>query len=138
MAGAQGEAAKFSVPCANAVGMLRDDAGLGEYQEDVVMAADVRALAAKIRYVVDPGNPYPNQFTGHVRVTMHNGEVREARQGHFRGGVEEPLSMADLLKKFRANCAYGGLSADRANALLDEVGALLTRPTIALHALRCT
>jgi 2-methylcitrate dehydratase PrpD len=133
-----GYAAKFSVPYAIAVGMLRVDAGLGEYQDEVVMAPEVRALAAKIRYVVDPDNPYPNQFTGHVRVTMNNGEVREARQGHFRGGVGEPLSMDDLLKKFRANCAYGRLPASQADALLAELGALLERPIINLQALRCS
>ncbi len=52
----------------------------------------VRALAAKVRYVVDPDNPYPRQFTGHVRVTLRNGEVREASQDHFRGGRDEPMS----------------------------------------------
>ena len=44
-----GYAAKFSVPYAIAVGMLRNDAGLGEYQESVVADPQVRALAAKIR-----------------------------------------------------------------------------------------
>ena len=109
-----GYAAKFSIPYAIAVGMLRGDAGLLDYEEAVVHDPAVRALAAKVRYVIDPANPYPNQFTGHVRVTLRNGEVREARQGHFRGGVLEPLSAADLEAKFRANCVYGGWSADRA------------------------
>ena len=36
---------------------------------------------AKVRYVIDPDNPYPRQFTGHVRVTLHDGEVREAQPG---------------------------------------------------------
>ncbi|MDP3671528.1 MAG: MmgE/PrpD family protein [Telluria sp.] len=132
-----GYAAKFSVPYAIAVGLLRGDAGLGDYQEAVVMSPQVRALAGKIRYVVDPANPYPNRFTGHLRVTLHNGEVRETRQGHFRGGVDEPLSLDDLVTKFRANCAYGGLAAPKAEALLQSVGALLASPRTELHALRC-
>src|SRR5437764_5732429 len=69
-----GYAAKFSIPYAIAVGMLRGDAGLSEYEDDVVRDPAVRALAGKIRYVVDPGNPYPHQFTGHVRVTLQSGE----------------------------------------------------------------
>ena len=89
-----GYAAKFSIPYAIAVGMLRGDAGLVEYEEAVVHDPAVRALAAKVRYVVDPDNPYPRQFTGHVRVTLKTGEVREASQGHFRGGREEPMSAA--------------------------------------------
>ncbi len=131
-----GYAAKFSIPYAIAVGMLRDDAGLGEYQEAVVQDAKVRALAAKVRYVVDPNNPYPRQFTGHLRVILKNGEVREARQGHFRGGVDEPLSFDDLVKKFRANCHYGGMTAAQCDGMLRHLSNLLNAATIDLHPLR--
>lgn len=130
-------AAKFSVPYAIAVGLLRGDAGLGDYQEAVVMSPEVRALAGKVRYVIDPDNPYPKQFTGHLRVTLHNGQVRQARQGHFRGGIDEPLSMDDLIKKFRANCAYGDLPGTRTEAVLQDISSLLSRPKIDLHVLRC-
>src|SRR6185436_17964799 len=113
-----GYAAKFSIPYAIAVGMLRGDAGLIDYEEKVVADPAVRALASKVRYVIDPANPYPRQFTGHVRVTLTSGEVCEARQGHFRGGIEDPLPAADLEAKFRANCVYGGWSAGHAEAAL--------------------
>jgi 2-methylcitrate dehydratase PrpD len=132
-----GYAAKFSIPYAIAVGMLRGDAGLGEYQEAVVQDPQVRALAAKVRYVVDPDNPYPRQFTGHLRVTLRNGEVREARQGHFRGGVEAPLPFDDLVRKFCANCVYGGLTESKAEALLRSLTTLLEAPKIDLQPLRC-
>jgi 2-methylcitrate dehydratase PrpD len=132
-----GYAAKFSVPYAIAVGMLRDDAGLGEYQDAVAADPAVRALAAKVRYVIDPSNPYPRQFTGHLRVTLRNGEVREARQGHFRGGVEEPLSFDDLVKKFRANCVYGGLDRAQAEAMLRLLAELPGSARVDLQALRC-
>ena len=113
-----GYSAKFSIPYAIAVGMLRGDAGLGDYEESVVGDPDVLALASKIRYVIDPANPYPDRFTGHVRATLADGSVREARQDHFRGGVSEPLSAADLEAKFRANCAYGGCDASATDAAL--------------------
>ncbi|MEJ8839494.1 MmgE/PrpD family protein [Ramlibacter sp. AN1133] len=132
-----GYAAKFSIPYAIAVGMLRDDAGLGDYEEAVVHDPKVRALAGKVRYVVDPANPYPRQFTGHLRITLRSGEVRELRQGHFRGGVEEPLSFEDLVKKFGANCAYGGVGEDRAGEVLAVLTQLLEAPRIDLRALRC-
>jgi len=132
-----GYAAKFSVPYAIAVGMLRDDAGLGEYQESVVQDPQVRALAAKIRYRVDPDNPYPRRFTGHLRVTLRNGDVREVRQDHFRGGVDEPLSVADVVKKFRANCLHGGLKASQADEVLQHLAQVLNAETIDLQPLRC-
>ncbi len=131
-----GYAAKFSIPYAIAVGLLRNDAGLNDYEEAVVQDAGVRALAAKVRYVIDPANPYPKKFTGHVRVTLRDGSVREARQDHFRGGVAEPLSAADLEAKFRANCVYGGWSADQSEPALAALRALPAAAKVALTVLR--
>jgi 2-methylcitrate dehydratase PrpD len=131
-----GYAAKFSIPYSIAVGMLRGDAGLIEYQESVVQDPAVRALASKVRYVVDSDDPYPRQFTGHVRVTLKNGEAREVSQDHFRGGREEPLSAEALEAKFVANCVYGGWSADRARQALGELRTLRTAPRVDLNLLR--
>src|SRR6266581_1525307 len=131
-----GYAAKFSIPYAIAVGMLRGDAGLVDYEEAVVHDPAVRSLAGKVRYVVDPDNPYPRQFTGHVRVTLGTGEVREASQGHFRGGREEPMSAEALEAKFVANCTYGGWSADRARAALVVLRSLRAAPRVDLAELR--
>ena len=131
-----GYAAKFSIPYAIAVGMLRDDAGLGEYQEAVVHDPAVRALAGKVSYVVDPDNPYPRQFTGHLRVTLKSGEVREASQGHFRGGREEPMSAEALEQKFMANCAYGGWTSDRSVNALAVLRGLRATSKVDLSVLR--
>jgi 2-methylcitrate dehydratase PrpD len=132
-----GYAAKFSIPYAIAVGMLRGNAGLLDYEEAVVHDPEVRALAAKVRYVIDPANPYPNKFTGHVRVTLSNGEVREARQGHFRGGVEEPMSAADVEAKFRANCVYGGWAPAQADKALAALRAAPSSRKVDLSLLGC-
>jgi 2-methylcitrate dehydratase PrpD len=131
-----GYAAKFSIPYAIAVGMLRGDAGLSDYEEAVVADPAIRALAAKVRYVIDPGNPYPNRFTGHVRVTSNDGSVREARQQHFRGGVDEPMSAAEIEAKFRANCAYGGWAAARIEMALAALRAAPRADPVNLSALR--
>ena len=131
-----GYAAKFSIPYAIAVAMLRGNAGVVDYEEAVVHDPEVRALAGKVRYVIDPANPYPRQFTGHVRVTLKTGEVREASQGHFRGGREEPMSSAALESKFIANCAYGGWDASRAHGVLAVLRALPTAACVNLSTLR--
>lgn len=131
-----GYAAKFSIPYAIAVGMLYDDAGMNEYEETIVQNPGVRAVAEKVAYIVDPDNPYPRQFTGHLRVTLRNGEVREASQDHFRGGREEPLSLEALETKFRANCRYGGWSPDRAAEALAMINGLRSAVRISLDPLR--
>ena len=131
-----GYAAKFSIPYAIAVGMLRGDAGLGDYEDAVTRDPAVRSLSGKVRYVVDPHNPYPDRFTGHVRVTLTSGEVREARQDHFRGGRDEPMSADALRAKFAANCAYGGWDARRTCDALVALAALRASPRVDPGVLR--
>lgn len=111
-------AGKFSTPYCIAAGFVLGHAGLEAFTEERVRDPRLRALAAKVRYEVDPDNPYPNQFTGHVRVKLRNGKTVEERQGHMRGGVEEPLARADIEEKFRLNCAYGGWEPGKAEKFL--------------------
>jgi 2-methylcitrate dehydratase PrpD len=130
-----GYAAKFSIPYAIAAGLTFDDAGLGEYAEAVVQRADLRALAAKVSYIVDPNNPYPKQFTGHLRITLKNGEVHEHSQGYFKGGVDHPMSDADLQQKFLANCRYGKVSDAQAQTILMQLGSVFSANAVDLSAL---
>ncbi|HEX6268108.1 MAG TPA: MmgE/PrpD family protein [Burkholderiales bacterium] len=111
-------AAKFSQPYCIAAGFVLGHAGLDAFTEERVRDPRLLALAAKVRYEIDPDNPYPDEFTGHVRVRMKDGGTLEERQAHFRGGAHEPLSRADLEEKFRLNCAYGGWPEERAEKLL--------------------
>ena len=69
--------------------------------------------------MVDPKNPYPNAYTGHVRMTLKDGRVFEERQPHIRGGMHEPLSRAEIETKFRSNALYGGWPAPRADQFLE-------------------
>ena len=111
-------AAKFSVPFCVAYGILRGAVGLEAFTEDNARDPGIAALAAKVFYQIDPANPYPDKFTGHVRITLSDGRVLEERQGHFRGGSHEPLARDEIVAKFRANCAYGGWPRERAERWL--------------------
>jgi len=128
-------AAKFSIPYAIAVALVHDNAGLGEYTQERATDPALHALAAKVHYVVDPANPYPRQFTGHLRVTLDDGSVHEHRQAYFKGGVDHPLTDADLLHKFRANCAHGGLDTQATGALEARLQALFGLPRVGSDAL---
>ena len=111
-------AAKFSQPYCIAAGFVLGHAGLDAFTEERVRDPRLLALAARVRYEIDPDNPYPDEFTGHVRVALKDGTTLEERQAHFRGGAHEPLSRADLEEKFRLNCAYGGWPEERTAAFL--------------------
>ena len=82
-----GYAAKFSTPFILATGFVRGGVGLDDFTDEAVRDPAVLALAAKVRYVIDPDNPYPNNFTGHIRAVLNDGSVVEERQPHFRGGA---------------------------------------------------
>ncbi|TCR67030.1 MmgE/PrpD family protein [Bosea sp. BK604] len=117
-------AAKFSTPYCVAVGFMDGGAGLGQFTEERVAEAKVRALAAKVSYVINPADEYPRNFSGHIKATLTDGSVREMRQPHMRGGAHEPLSAADLLQKFHDNAAFGGWARERSDkvaAVLDEI-----------------
>ncbi|MBX9761405.1 MAG: MmgE/PrpD family protein [Beijerinckiaceae bacterium] len=112
-----GYAGKFSTPYCIAIGFLDGDAGLGQFTDERTQDADARALAGKVSFVIDPANPYPNQFTGHLRVTLADGRVIEKRRANMRGGAHDPLSQADIIAKFRANARFGGWVDAQAAAL---------------------
>ena len=101
-------AAKFSTPFNIAVAFVTGGAGFEAFTEATVRDPRVLALASRVRYVVDPANPYPRAYTGHVRMTLRDGRVFEERQPHIRGGVQEPLSREDIEGKFRGNARHGG------------------------------
>lgn len=111
-------AAKFSTPFCIAAGFVLGSCGLDAFTEATVADERLLGLAAKVGYTIDPGNPYPNAFTGHLRVRLKDGRVVEQRQPFFRGGVNAPLGRAEIEDKFRRNAAYGGWPPERAERFL--------------------
>jgi 2-methylcitrate dehydratase PrpD len=118
---ANGYACKFSTPYCIAHALVHGQIGLDAFTDDAVRDAPVLALASKVHYEIDPKNPYPKNFTGHVRAVLADGRVIEERQPHLRGGAHEPLTRADIEEKFALNARHGGWDAAqtrRALALL--------------------
>jgi len=119
-----GYAAKFSTPFLLATGFVRGGVGLDAFTDAAVRDKDVLALSSKVRYVIDPDNPYPNNFTGHIRAVLNDGTVIEERQPHFRGGAHEPLSRPDIEEKFILNARHGGWDEKRAGAAIAKLAKL--------------
>jgi 2-methylcitrate dehydratase PrpD len=119
-----GYAGKFSTPYCIAHGFLRGNVGLNAFTDAAVKEKDVLELAGKVRYRIDPQNPYPKNFTGHIRATLSDGRVVEERQPHLRGGAHEPLTRADIEEKFLLNARHGGWDAARAKDTVVQLRAL--------------
>ena len=119
-----GYAAKFAVPYLLAAGFVHGGVGLAAFTESAIADPRVLALAAKVKYVIDPDNPYPNNYTGHLRATLRDGSVVEERQPYLRGGAQEPLTRQDVVDKFVLNAEHGGWSRVQAEAALKLMGTL--------------
>ena len=112
-------AAKFSTPFGVALGLVRGEAPLEGFTDTAIADEALLAVSSKVGFEVDPDNPYPAAFTGHVRIEYAGGTVEEHEQGHMRGGVKEPLTRDEIDGKFRSNLAFGGVSGEKAEALLE-------------------
>jgi 2-methylcitrate dehydratase PrpD len=132
---ANGYAGKFSTPYCVATGFVRGNVGLSDFTDAAVQDPQVLALAGKVRFQIDPNNPYPKNFTGHIRATLRDGSVIEERQPYMRGGAQEPLTRADIEQKFLLNAKHGGWSETRAADALKLIGGLFKGP-VNLAALR--
>ncbi len=122
--------AKFSVPFCIAVALVDREAGLGQFTEERISDPEILRLASVIGYEIDPADEYPRNYSGHIRATLADGTVVEARQPHLRGGAREPLGRDELVAKFRANAAFGGWDEAQAQALESCCGSLFDAPDV--------
>jgi 2-methylcitrate dehydratase PrpD len=119
-----GYAAKFATPYLLGCGFVHGGVGLGAFTEGAIRDPKVLALAAKVKYVIDPQNPYPANYTGHIRATMKDGSVIEERQPHLRGGAQAPLTRQDVTDKFALNARHGGWTKAQSDATLKLLAGL--------------
>ena len=129
-------AGKFAAPYCIAFALVHGRLDLAAFAQSSIEDRRVRALAAKTSYRIDPANPYPGAFTGHLHVRRNDGSSIEERQPHMRGGAQEPLSLAEIADKFQGNARHGGWSQAQANAAVELARGLWDAPRVDLGALR--
>jgi 2-methylcitrate dehydratase PrpD len=112
--------AKFSLPYCIALVLVEGQAGVDGFSDTMTRDPRILEVAEKVRYVLDPTMPYPQRFTGHVRVELGDGRVLEETQNAPRGGPEYPLTPEELYAKFRANAARA-LPAAQVATLLQQL-----------------
>ena len=125
--------AKFSLPYCIALVLVEGQAGVDGFSETHTRDPRILAVAGKVRYVVDPTLPYPQRFTGHVRVELADGRVLEDTQDAPRGGPEHPLAVEELEAKFRANAARA-LPRAQVDQLADRLLGIERADDVALAA----
>ncbi len=103
-------AAKFSVPFGVALGLVRHQAALEDFTTASINDPELLSIASKVDFEIDPDNPYPAAFTGHIRIEYADGTIIEEEQDHMRGGAKEPLTRQEINDKFRANVRFGQIT----------------------------
>ena len=119
--------AKFSVPYCVAVGFLRGDAGLNEFNESSIKDSEILELANKVNYEVDPENEYPKNYTGTLICETEDGTFTE-HQACFRGGRKQPLTEDDMNKKYEANLKFSKISEEEKNNLNVFIDTIFEKP----------
>ena len=110
--------AKFSIPYCIAVGLTDEAAGLVQFTDEKIRDQRILQIASKVRYVIDPDDPYPANYIGTLRARLKDGTEVEAMQPCLRGGRGDPLTDAELHQKFRANAEFGGWSEETAERFI--------------------
>ena len=119
--------AKFSVPYCVAVGFIRGDAGLNEFNEKSINDKQILNLASKVNYEIDPNNEYPKNYTGTLICKTSENEFTE-HQPCFRGGIKEPLTKDDIDKKYIANLNYSKISEENKKNINNFIETLFDKP----------
>jgi 2-methylcitrate dehydratase PrpD len=97
--------AKFSLAFCVAAALAGDRVGVEAFTQESIREGRLLALAARVRYTVDPASSYPRTFPGWVKVRLANGKVLEAREESQRGGPDKPIAPDEVVAKFRDNAA---------------------------------
>jgi 2-methylcitrate dehydratase PrpD len=112
---------KFSLPYCLARQLVRGSLGVESFTETEISDPDVLAFTAKVSYETRKYSPTPDSFGGGIRVVLHNGLIHELELRHQRGGHDNPMTEADIRRKFNANAALA-LNSDSA----EQIDVLLT------------
>ena len=121
--------AKYSMPFAVTMALLRDGVTIADVTDEVVHAPDVTALMRKVRVDVLPeyaaaGYTPPHAPYGcRMEVTLADGTVHAARHDHSAWEPTTPPSWDALAEKFRG-CAAPVLSAVAIERCIDIVANL--------------
>lgn len=130
--------AKFSIPFTLATAMLRGRVDLGSFSPAALADADIRALAGRITFRVDPAIPLRDTVSGTTEVHLAGGRIIE-RVSVAPGHPDSPMTPDQMRLKFQ-DCAANAhlpLSAERVAALWNALEGLDTAPDAAAVLALC-
>ena len=110
--------ARFSLPFAVSLMLIRGKAGVTEFSAKVAADPKIRKLMAKVQYAVEPKYEVKD-MPGWVEVTLKDGSRHMWEVPEVRGNAKHPIALAELLEKFNAGTASLGAAAS--SRIADEI-----------------
>ncbi len=128
--------ARLCLAHVGAIALLRGTVTFDDFAPGRLDAADVDALAPRIRVEID-GNPDPNALNPQrVEITLTDGTVHAVDVAAVIGSPAKPLTRDQHLEKFRRCWDHAGLAAETGEALIASIDRLEGLPdTTALRDL---
>lgn len=121
---------KFSMEFAIAILLLERKAGLGQFQDAVVLRPEVREWIKRVNYYVDPEAEAAgfSRMTSIIRIHMKDGKVITGRADMAKGSPADPMSYQETADKFRGCAEFAKWPRQKAETIIEAVRVLETAP----------
>ena len=118
---------KFSMEFTLALIAVEGRAGLGDFTDEALGRADVRAMMGRIEYgAYDDAGPDYTNVTTLVDIELADGRVLSGRADYAHGSTRSPMGFDDIVEKFRQCADFGGHPDVQSGRIVDLVGRLET------------
>lgn len=116
------KSAMMSIPYGAVVSLVKKEAGLSQYKEDVVNSKEIQDLLKKVEICEDEEltSLLPDIRGSKVEV-LAAGRTYRCRVDYSLGEPENPMSDQDITEKFRGLAAFSGLDKDSISVIVDKV-----------------
>jgi 2-methylcitrate dehydratase PrpD len=115
--------AKFSMEFCMAILLLERKAGLEQFTDEVVNRPDVQALIRRVEFGVHPDAEAAgfDKMTTIVEVELDDGKIVKGSADFGKGSPANPMTDAELERKFFECAAWGGVDEAQARRIADVV-----------------
>lgn len=113
--------AKFSLPYNLAAILVYGRAGTPEFEDEAVRAPAVKEMLSRIAHEAYEPQPDYGNLTAFMKIELEDGRVIEGRVDFAKGSPKRPMTLDDIIVKFRACAEAGGIPESRAESIIDLV-----------------
>lgn len=116
------KSAMMSVPYGAVVSLVKKEAGLSQYKEDVVLSNEIQGLLKKVEIYEDEEltSLLPDIRGSKIEV-LSAGKTYHSRIDYSLGEPENPMSENDIIEKFKGLAAFAELDNDKTSIIVNRV-----------------